>query len=276
MKKILLYAFLVFNAHAYSQCIKGNCSTGIGTYDYSWCVYTGEFKNGKPEGKGVMKYDEYTYSGRFVNGLEDGLGVITSKAGIEKNVEYAKGIKQQYNLEKIEAGNYKPLVVQDANCISGDCINGFGTYIYPSGNKYVGNRSNYKMDGSGTFYFLDGERFEGTFKNNLFSNGSYFFKIGAIYKGTYDNKGLQLNGTITSVTGVSIPYVNGKPIIPPAPQIAKEEKQGNEGKKGGTLTFCRMCCGSGKEISRVVTGTTYETTHYRACSKCGGAGVWLQ
>ena len=276
MKKLLLILFVYLNFNAAAQCIKGNCTMGIGTYDFSWCVYTGEFKNGKPNGKGSMKYDDYTYKGEFLNGLEDGVGVITNKNGTVENVSYKNGIKQEgYHLEKIAAADYKPLVVQDVNCISGDCINGYGTYVWASGNKYIGNWKNYKREGAGNSSSPAGDKFIGTWHNNEKVEGSYTFPNGAVYVGTYKADGKELNGTI-SLRDTHIPFVNGEARIPPAPEIAKEEKQGNNGKNGGVLTVCRTCYGSGSVTDRIVTTTYSETTHYKSCPKCGGRGMWME
>lgn len=46
--------------------------------------------------------------------------------------------------------------------------------------------------------------------------------------------------------------------------------------KKGILTFCRYCNGSGQVVDRVFTGSQYETTHYKTCTKCGGAGSWME
>ncbi len=54
------------------------------------------------------------------------------------------------------------------------------------------------------------------------------------------------------------------------PEVKKEIK------KTGIFTTCKYCNGTGKVVDRVVTGSQYETTHYRSCSKCGGAGAWMQ
>ena len=67
---VLLFAVKLAGA----QCKSGDCTTGKGVYDFGWCVYNGEFKNGKPDGHGTMKYDDYTYTGPFSNGVEDGQG----------------------------------------------------------------------------------------------------------------------------------------------------------------------------------------------------------
>ncbi len=102
MKKLLLISFLFLHVYSFAQCKNGDCNNGIGTYDFSWCVYSGEFKNGKPEGKGRMTYDDYTYKGDFINGLEDGVGTIINRNGTVENEKYKNGIKQEgYQLEKL-------------------------------------------------------------------------------------------------------------------------------------------------------------------------------
>ncbi len=278
MRFLLLILGLFLINISFSQCKKGNCVNGNGTFDFGWCVYTGEFKNSKPEGKGTMKYDDYTYAGNFTNGLENGEGIITNTNGTIENVKYDKGIRQVSHLEKIAAKDYKPLNIQNINCISGDCIDGFGTYNYPSGNKYVGNRVNYKMVGKGIFYFTNGDKFDGVFNNNLFNNGTYTYATGANYKGTYDDKGLELNGTITSSTGMAIPYVNGKPAIPPAPnreeikRMNTHERVTYESSKGS----CSVCFGRGSQSRLEDWSGPNSVCLMRVpvtCYKCFGTGV---
>jgi hypothetical protein len=94
-----------------AQCTSGNCATGTGTYNYGWCIYTGEFKNSKPEGKGSMKYDDYTYVGHFTNGLEDGEGIITHMDGSRETVTYLTGKKQTSGLTKVSEKDYMPIIV---------------------------------------------------------------------------------------------------------------------------------------------------------------------
>lgn len=275
MKKIFFIIILLSSSQIFAQCKKGNCVNGIGTYDFSWCLYTGEFKNGKPEGKGTMKYDDYSYTGNFVNGLEDGEGLITNNNGITENVYYRKGVKQVYNLVKIETKDYKPIIPQDINCLSGDCINGFGTYQFISGSKYVGNWVNFKMEGKGTFYFTNKDIFEGIFKNNLMSNGVYTYALyGAKYTGTYDANGSELNGAVVSQSGMSIPYVNGKIIIPPKP-TPQERASINENDKNHITRLqipnkvtCSSCDGHGYALQQ----DSYGRTGRAQCRVCGGCG----
>ncbi len=165
MKYILLF-FVVISVNAYSQCKSGDCKNGTGTYDFGWCIYTGEFKDGKPDGKGLMKYDDYSFDGSFKNGLEDGRGVITYKNGKKENAFYNKGTRIKAD-EKIAAANWKELEGQHDECIKGNCITGIGTMEFPSGNKYIGAFVNRKRQGEGVFYFSNGDVFKGTFKEDL-------------------------------------------------------------------------------------------------------------
>ena len=71
-------------------------------------------------------------------------------------------------------------------CIYGDCSSGYGTYVWESGEKYVGNWTNNRRNGQGTNYFVNGERYEGEWKGSLkHGNGADIFANGDIYIGQY-------------------------------------------------------------------------------------------
>ena len=55
-----------------------------------------------------------------------------------------------------------------AECIEGDCNNGYGTYTWTSGNKYVGEWKDGKYHGQGTNTGSDGTVDKGIWKNNKF------------------------------------------------------------------------------------------------------------
>ncbi|MES2426381.1 MAG: hypothetical protein V4560_05385 [Bacteroidota bacterium] len=281
--------FILVTGKLNAQCASGNCITGTGTYNYGWCIYTGEFKNSKPEGKGSMKYDDYTYTGHFANGLEDGDGVITHTDGSRETVTYVAGKKVTSVLAKVSEKDYKPVVVQDVHCLSGDCITGFGTYQFPSGNKYTGMFNDRKREGKGVFYFADGDKFDGEWLNNQKAKGTYYFNTGSKYTGNYDSNGNEYNGVITSVTGMAIPYVNGRAIIPPAPAIPMGADLRGERGQAKTSTErvrmpCSVCFGKGKIAGTqdwsnygAAQGGSRETYRlervYTSCYKCHGSCV---
>ena len=52
-----------------------------------------------------------------------------------------------------------------AQCTSGNCYNGRGTFVYPSGAKYIGDFKNGEIDGVGVCYYTDGSKYSGEWKN---------------------------------------------------------------------------------------------------------------
>lgn len=48
-----------------------------------------------------------------------------------------------------------------AQCISGDCKNGVGTFVYPSGAKYTGHFKDGEIHGIGVCYYTDGSKYQG-------------------------------------------------------------------------------------------------------------------
>ena len=67
-----------------------------------------------------------------------------------------------------------------AECIEGDCVNGLGTYIWPNGDKYIGEWKNGKRDGIGSFIWPEGDRYVAHWKNDKNnSNGNYISPAGA-------------------------------------------------------------------------------------------------
>lgn len=287
---VLFFAFI--SVKAYSQCRTGDCLNGKGTYDFGWCLYTGEFKNGKPEGKGVMKYDDYTYDGLFKEGLENGKGLITYKNGKTENVFFNKGTKVKAD-EKVAMADWKELEGQDDECIEGNCITGLGTMQFPSGNKYIGSFVNRKRQGTGSFYFANGDIFKGTFKDDLKENGTYTFSNGYSFTGKFLNEEFY-NGVFKAPTGNTVAMNNGKVIIPPAPSGREEKPAGCQNR-----VSCPHCYGKGiesKPIEQKLSwstkdtysvdrygnrstsyygqsgGNTYSIPNYSACSRCGGRG----
>ena len=54
------------------------------------------------------------------------------------------------------------------NCTSGNCENGYGTYTWPDGEKYVGEWTDNNMNGQGTYTYADDRIKRGIWKNNKF------------------------------------------------------------------------------------------------------------
>lgn len=276
---LLLLFGLYLSGFAAAQCKSGNCENGKGVMDFGWCRYDGEFRNGKPDGHGTMKYDDYTYTGHFTDGIEDGEGVLSYPDGHTEKVRYIKGSKVDGPI-KIDSADYKPIDPQDPGCISGNCITGFGTYQFPSGNKYVGHFKDRKREGQGTAYMADGDQFTGTWHDNEKVSGTYTFATGPAYTGTYDAQGRELNGKIVAGSLV-IPFVNGVAKVPPEPKITYTCSQ-EQGQSGPPKTvfrpMCMQCYGSGKIHHTIFSNDRYDSHgnsvfgEYTTCFACGGTG----
>jgi hypothetical protein len=74
----------------------------------------------------------------------------------------------------------------EGDLTSDGCINGKGTFFFNDGQKYVGEWLNYKKTGLGIWYHVNGDRYEGEFLNDLMhGKGVYYFKSGNKYDGDW-------------------------------------------------------------------------------------------
>jgi len=87
---------------------------------------------------------------------------------------------------------------QQTGCVSGNCDNGYGTWVYKSGAKYVGYFSKQKFHGQGTFYRSDGDTYKGYFANDKYNGfGVYHNKAtGDKYTGYWKNDKRHGQGTL--------------------------------------------------------------------------------
>ena len=73
-------------------------------------------------------------------------------------------------------------------CLQGDCKNGLGTYLWDSGDKYVGEFSNGLANGEGLYTTADGDVYEGGFKNQKFhGHGKWSRANGDVYVGEFND-----------------------------------------------------------------------------------------
>ncbi|MEP7321511.1 MAG: caspase family protein [Saprospiraceae bacterium] len=91
-----------------------------------------------------------------------------------------------------------------AQCISGNCISGTGTYVYPSGAKYSGQFSASQINGIGTLWMKSGDTYTGQWSNNYKEgNGIFKFANGDIYKGSFVHSKFEGLGIMTYNMGGS-------------------------------------------------------------------------
>ena len=148
-----------------SGCINGDCANGIGAFAYpDGTKYEGSFVENKPQGAGTFFYADGSqkskYIGTFKGGLPNGKGTLFLTDSTEQTGDWTEG---EYK------GN--PLAAKgQIGCISGDCINGIGVYIYKGGAaRYEGPFRNGKAHGKGTIQYANGEHYVGQFADGYFN-----------------------------------------------------------------------------------------------------------
>jgi hypothetical protein len=94
------------------KCVVGNCSNGVGIYEYSNSTYIGIFKNGKRDGFGMLFFKSGgDYIGEFSNNNYHGLGTFTRSEydyymGYYQNgKQHGQGV-QYYAKDNYRAGNW--------------------------------------------------------------------------------------------------------------------------------------------------------------------------
>ena len=77
-------------------------------------------------------------------------------------------------------------------CVSGDCVNGYGTYVWDNGDQYVGGYKDNLYHGQGTFTSNNGDQYVGGWKNDkMHGQGTYTFADGSIERGIWKNGELE-------------------------------------------------------------------------------------
>ena len=166
--------------------------------------YTGEFKDGKANGKGTMIWTNPSYGksrryeGEFLNDLPHGHG----KMRTIHNVHHGHGRPLQERSEVYEGefreGKYcgQGKLVIDGHVWEGqfanDLSNGKTTHTWPNGNVCVGNYVNGLLRGDGTMFFANGDKYVGelSYDGKKRGQGTLFYANGTKYIGefNYDKK----------------------------------------------------------------------------------------
>lgn len=130
----------------------------------------------------------------------------------------------------------------DAQCVSGDCKNGRGTYIFPSGAKYIGDFKNGEIHGVGVCYYTNKSKYSGEWKNRY-----------------PDGKGIKTYADGTTRTGL---WLKGKPVDEAGNVLAeyiakKKEERADDGTniQSGCLSGD---CQSGQGIFAYPDGSKFE------------------
>lgn len=203
--------FLIFSIPSYSQCIKGDCNNGEGIISYlDGSSYTGQFHNGKSEGYGTWCFaNGDKYEGYFKNNFQHGKGIVFHTEG---GITFGEWINGEYFSTK--SGNVE-------GCLKGDCVDGYGVYVYEEGNaKYKGYFKNEMPHGYGTCEYSNGELYDGEWSNGSFNGeGTLYLASGSPVKGNWRE------GTyIGKERLVENSFSNGQPIEQTITNIRKSTK----------------------------------------------------
>ena len=89
-----------------------------------------------------------------------------------------------------------------AECIEGDCVNGYGAFISDDGHKYVGEYKDGLANGQGTATAANGVNYAGEWKDD-FPNGegTMTFPSGNNYFGEFKDGNYNGQGTFTWASG---------------------------------------------------------------------------
>lgn len=188
MKRLWVIGIGLFlsNGLLHAQCIKGDCQNGQGTYLYeSGARYVGEFYHNKNNGIGTLYYsDGRRYSGEWSHGYPQGKGILTYPDGRVQKGEWVQGKFQEDAHEPTQ----DEIVEVQTGCVTGDCENGEGTFIYNDGSKYEGFFKNRRRNGKGVMWFADGERYDGDWTDDhMHGSGSKFLVTGTVLTGLWNN-----------------------------------------------------------------------------------------
>lgn len=170
-----------YDTNIQSGCIYGDCENGFGIFAYpNGSRYKGMFASGKQSGEGTF-YDLNgdIYVGHFVRGLKEGRGRFYYANGNSLEGEWLAG---EY------VGNDLEFAAQ-VGCISGNCTNGKGVYVFPDRKgKYVGYFVDGLPHGEGVVVYRNGDRYEGQLLGGkLTGKGTYFHYDGKQIDGYWNN-----------------------------------------------------------------------------------------
>ncbi|MFQ5446977.1 MAG: caspase family protein [Saprospiraceae bacterium] len=92
--------------------------------------------------------------------------------------------------------------VDETGCTKGNCFNGYGTYVYANGSRYIGYFSNGDAHGEGILYFSNGNKYLGDWQHNFREGqGKFIFVEGHEYTGGFHRNQFQGKGLMKYANG---------------------------------------------------------------------------
>ena len=194
-------------------CVYGDCDNGFGRYNWqNGESYEGELKNNLFDGFGIYsKLDGSSYAGQWSNGFMHGKGMSMSTneyvtRGYWNNGSYV-GTSKPSDMPDIIVVNDQVEEIPGsqevvAGCVSGDCINGTGRYVYSDGDIYEGEFENSYRQGFGEYTYIEGDVYKGQWvSSDRQGLGYYMWPSGNEYIGYWKGNAQDGLGTKYYVGG---------------------------------------------------------------------------
>lgn len=159
-------SLLCFQNYVLSQCIKGNCQNGYGTFRYkSGATYKGNFKDGQIYDQGILYFSNGDrYVGQWQNRKRHGKGKLLFANGDAYQGNFAANKLHGHGLmEYADGAEYEGN--WDNNQITGN-----GIMVYANGDKYEGEWQNGKRHGTGKLILVNGKVQEGDWLEDAFQD----------------------------------------------------------------------------------------------------------
>jgi hypothetical protein len=158
-------------------------------------------KVGLKVGDRIIKFDDAILD--FVNPLAMQNIIKASPATVRMIISRNK-LRDTLLITKAERSTFSNL------CLSGNCVNGVGSFVYGDGLTYTGPFRNGKRDGVGKAFTASGDVYDGDWKNDMRQGKGTLtvkhdprlaFVTGWTYKGDWANDAMNGKGEIKYVTG---------------------------------------------------------------------------
>ena len=208
---IALLGFLMISATTYAQqsgsCISGDCYNGVGTYHWqNGEKYEGSFRNSLMHGSGTYNWPNgHSYTGNWQSGRQHGIGTYYWASGRSQYAEWQHGrvIKElTAPATTTTTTTTTTTEAKTSGCMSGNCDNGQGLYIWATGERYEGSWQNGKFEGRGSYTWSDGSKYSGNWQRGQRNGqGTFYAPNGTSKTGTWQNNEL---GPIASPTTTTV------------------------------------------------------------------------
>ena len=178
---------------------------------YDKSVYSGNYKDGIPNGKGTYRTETFEYNGNFAKfKYKDDLfkvdihgkgKFIMIKDDDDSDLKVGDSIECNWNAGELLNG-HGIIIISGWGKYDGNWLNkkrhGKGVFTWENGNIYDGYWEDGNRHGKGVFTWVNGGIYNGDWKDNkMHGEGVLIWTDGSKYEGTFENDNLHGKGTFT-------------------------------------------------------------------------------